>query len=45
MKKVILVLAIAFGLILVLSSCRDELDDTYTDVEMIDNDEVKEDDI
>jgi len=45
MKKVVFTLLVAFGMVLAISSCRNDMDTVSEDLEQIDNDEVKEGDI
>lgn len=45
MKKLILTVVFAFVFVLMFSSCRDEVDTTQADLEMIDKDEIEDDDI
>lgn len=45
MKKIVLTVLFAFGLVAMFSSCRDEIDTTQAELEMIDKDEIDDDDI
>ena len=45
MKKIVLTVLFAFGLVAMLYSCRDEIYTTQAEKEMIDKDEIDDDDI
>lgn len=45
MKRVVLTILAAFAVVLIISSCNDELDTTAEELRQIDNDEPKDSDI